>query len=226
MCIFEANIIQFMQEHHLSVSRTARYFTLGSLGSNTQRVWFVLHGYGQLAQFFIKKFEVLNDGKTFVVAPEALSRFYLEGVTGRVGASWMTREERPQEIADYVAYLNQLYDTVLEGQDFSKLQINLLGFSQGNATVLRWLNSDHVRCDRLVIWAGFFGNGISDVIDPIKLAKVSTTLAYGTQDEYLVQIDLDKYGADIQAAIPHLQIVTFDGKHTVDAATLKKIALE
>lgn len=215
-----------MQEHHLSVTRTARYFTLGSLDTTTKQVWFVLHGYGQLAQFFIRKFEILNDGQTFIVAPEALSRFYLEGVTGRVGASWMTREERPQEIADYVAYLNQLYDTVLEGQDLSDLQINILGFSQGNATVLRWLNNDHVRCDRLVIWAGFFANGIADVIDPIKLANVPTTLAYGTQDEYLVQIDLKKYGSDIEAVIPHLQIVTFDGKHTVDAETLKKIAFE
>lgn len=215
-----------MQEHHLSVTRTARYFTLGSLDQHTQQIWFVLHGYGQLAQFFIKKFEVLNNHKTFVVAPEALSRFYLEGFTGRVGASWMTREERPHEIADYVAYLNQLYDTVLDGQDISKLQINVLGFSQGNATVLRWLNSNHIRCDRLVIWAGFFANGIADVIDPIKLAKVPTTLAYGTQDEYLVQIDLEKYGADIKAAIPHLQIVTFEGKHTIDAETLKKVAVE
>lgn len=215
-----------MQEHHLSVTRTARYFTLGSLDQHTQQIWFVLHGYGQLAQFFIKKFEVLNNHKTFVVAPEALSRFYLEGFTGRVGASWMTREERPHEIADYVAYLNQLYDTVLDGQDISKLQINVLGFSQGNATVLRWLNSNHIRCDRLVIWAGFFANGIADVIAPIKLAKIPTTLAYGTQDEYLVQIDLEKYGADIKAAIPHLQIVTFEGKHTIDAETLKKVAVE
>lgn len=215
-----------MQEHHLSVTRTARFFTLGSLDNHTRQVWFVLHGYGQLAQFFIRKFEILNDGRTFIVAPEALSRFYLEGVTGRVGASWMTREERPQEIADYIAYLNQLYDTVLEGQDLSKLQINLLGFSQGNATVLRWLNSDHVRCDRLIIWAGFFANGIADVIEPSKLADIPTTLAYGTQDEYLVQMDLEKYGTDIQAAIPHLQIITFEGKHTVDTGTLKKIAFE
>ncbi len=213
-----------MQEHHLKVERTARYFTLGKLNENTKKIWFVLHGYGQLAQFFIKKFEILNDGQTFVVAPEALSRFYLEGVTGRVGASWMTREERNHEIADYVAYLNQLYDTVLEGQDVSAIEINVLGFSQGNATVLRWLNNNHVRCDRLVIWAGFFANGIADVIDPIKLANVPTILAYGTQDEYLVQIDLEKYETDIRAAIPHLQVVTFEGKHTVDGVTLKQIA--
>lgn len=212
-----------MQEHHLQVKRTARYFTLGELNESTENVWFVLHGYGQLAQFFIRKFEVLNDGQTFIVAPEALSRFYLEGVSGRVGASWMTKEERPHEISDYIFYLNHLYDTLLEGRDVYKLTINFLGFSQGNATLLRWLNSDYVRCDRLLIWAGFFGNGIADVIDPSKLTNVPTTLVYGLQDEYLVQLDAQKYEEPIRFAIPHLEVVTFGGRHTVDPTTLHQL---
>ena len=212
-----------MQQHHLEVKRTARYYTLGSLGEATNQVWFVLHGYGQLAQFFIKKFEAIAQDTTFVVAPEALSRFYLEGVSGRVGATWMTKEERPQEINDYVFYLNQLYDSVLKDHDTSQFQINILGFSQGNATALRWLNDGHIRCDRFVIWAGFFGNGVADVIDPNKLSSIPTTLVYGTQDEFLTKIDLNQYVADIQSAIPHLKVITFDGKHTVDKNALLQI---
>ena len=184
-----------MQEHHLQVKRTARYFTLGELNESTQNVWFVLHGYGQLAQFFIRKFEVLNDGQTFIVAPEALSRFYLEGVSGRVGASWMTKEERPHEISDYIFYLNHLYDTLLEGRDVYKLTINFLGFSQGTATL----------------------------IDPSKLTNVPTTLVYGLQDEYLVQLDAQKYEEPIRFAIPHLEVVTFGGRHTVDPTTLHQL---
>ena len=42
-----------MQEHHLSVERTARYYTLGSL-DGPRDVWFVCHGYGQLAARFLK----------------------------------------------------------------------------------------------------------------------------------------------------------------------------
>lgn len=212
-----------MQEHHLEVKRTARYFTLGELNASTQNIWFVLHGYGQLAQFFIRKFEGLNDGQTFVVAPEALSRFYLEGVSGRVGASWMTKEERSYEISDYIYYLNHLYDTLLADYDLSKVNIHFLGFSQGNATLLRWLNSDHVRCDRLLIWAGFFANGVADVIDPNKLTTVPTALVYGLQDEYLVQIDTKKYEEDIRMAIPHVEVVTFEGRHTVDPTTLHQL---
>ena len=43
----------------------------------------------------------LDDGSRLIVAPEALSRFYLGEVSQRpaserrVGASWMTREDRP-----------------------------------------------------------------------------------------------------------------------------------
>lgn len=214
-----------MQEHHLQVKRTARYFTLGTLNKHTKQIWFVLHGYGQLAQFFIKKFDILNDSQTVIVAPEALSRFYLQGVSGRVGATWMTKEERAYEIDDYIFYLNQLYDTLLEERNLDDIQINMLGFSQGNATLLRWLNNDHVRYDRVVIWAGFFGNGVADVIDPAKLSNVPTTLVYGTQDEYLVQVDLAKYEADLKASIPHLEVVTFEGKHTIDPEVLKNLKL-
>ena len=214
-----------MQEHHLQVKRTARYFTLGTLNKHTKQIWFVLHGYGQLAQFFIKKFDILNDSQTVIVAPEALSRFYLQGVSGRVGATWMTKEERAYEIDDYIFYLNQLYDTLLEERNLDDIQINMLGFSQGNATLLRWLNNDHVRYDRVVIWAGFFGNGVADVIDPAKLSNVPTTMVYGTQDEYLVQVDLAKYEADIKASIPHLEVVTFEGKHTIDPEVLKNLKL-
>ena len=65
-----------MEKHHLKVSRTARYFTLGELNEQTKNVWFVCHGYGQLAEYFIRNFEAINDGENLIVAPEALSRFY------------------------------------------------------------------------------------------------------------------------------------------------------
>ena len=210
-------------ENHLTVKKTARYYTLGELNNNTETIWFVLHGYGQLGQFFIKKFETLNDGKNFIVAPEALSKFYLNGVSGRVGATWMTREDRTSEIDDYVAYLNQLYDAILEQSTNKILKINLLAFSQGNATVMRWLDSDHVRCDKLILWAAFFGKGIADVIDLDKLKNIETHFVYGTQDEYLTQIDIPKYLSETLAEIPHAKITSFDGPHTVDVPTLHKI---
>ena len=213
-----------MNKHNLTVSRTARYHTIGEWNANTRHVWFVLHGYGQLAEFFIKKFAVLNDGQTLVVAPEALSRFYLTEFAGRVGASWMTRDDRLDEISDYLAYLNQLYDTVKGDNDPEKVQIHLLGFSQGTATAARWLANKYLKCDRFVLWSGYFANGLADLVNYDQVKELETLVVYGTQDEYLVQVDLDKYRDDILKVIPHAQIMSFDGPHTVDVETLKAIA--
>ena len=212
-----------MKENHLKITKTARYYTLGELNDQTENVWFVIHGYGQLAEFFIKKFNVLNDGKTLIIAPEALSKFYLKEFTGRVGATWMTREDREHEIEDYINYLNTLYDTVLKNIDRSKLKINILGFSQGTATVCRWAMNEHIQYQKMVIWAGYFGKGIADVVSKEHLNNKEVFLVYGKQDEFISQIDTTNYENDIKKTIPHVQILSFDGGHTIDAETLNVV---
>ena len=218
-----------MTEHHLTVQRTARYYTIGELTKNTTHVWFCLHGFGQLASFFSKKFTELDDGKTLIIVPEGLSRLYLNGEYKRIGASWMTREDKQYEINDFMTYLNTLYDTVLNGRNPADFHITLLGFSQGAATVCRWLNGGgtapaHIRADRLILWAGFFRNGISDVIDPTVLVNVETHYVYGTQDEYFALIgDVDTYKARLLTDVPNLKITAFDGGHRVEPEVLGQL---
>src|SRR2546428_199711 len=105
-----------MQEHFFSTPRTARYFTLGSPQGATD-VWFVCHGYGQLASRFLERFRALESERRCIVAPEGLSRFYLTENPSerRVGASWMTREDRVHEIDDYVRFLDALHAQVVPG---------------------------------------------------------------------------------------------------------------
>ena len=100
-----------MQEHHLAVSRAARYHTLGEGSAATQQVWFACHGYAQLAARFLEKLRVLDDARRYLVAPEGLSRFYLteRPAERRVGASWMTREDRLNEIAPVGAAVGDRY---------------------------------------------------------------------------------------------------------------------
>src|SRR5919202_1046254 len=103
-----------MREHHITVTRTARYVTLGDVHEALRQVWFVCHGYEQLPARFRQPSEDLAEGPRLIVAPEALSRFYVESGAGTrhadvpVGATWMTREDRLSEIADYVSYLDGL----------------------------------------------------------------------------------------------------------------------
>lgn len=220
-----------INEHHVSVQRTARYYTIGTLSEKTRRLWFVLHGYGQLARYFIRRFDVVADEETVIVAPEGLSRLYTDQQYGKVGASWLTREDRDHEVADYVAYLDQVLAGVLNGRSLdgssNELDITLMGFSQGASTACRWLNlSKTIRADRLLLWAGYFPNGLSDVLQPATVANVPVLYIYGNEDEYISQLDdVDTYLNRLQTDVPQLQLVPFAGKHVVDRMVLKQLAM-
>ena len=215
-----------LQENHLPVQRTARYYTIGELTDQTKNIWFCLHGFGQLAQYFGRKFAGLDDGETVIVVPEGLSRMYLNNEYKRVGASWLTREDRDHEISDFIGYLNALYDSILDGFDPQKVHITVLGFSQGAATACRWLNAGHVRADRLILWAGYFPQGVSGMIQPETLTNTETHYVYGKEDEYIREIpNIDGYLNRLKTDIPTLKITAFDGGHRVEPDVLKGLVV-
>ena len=145
-----------MVQKHFVTRRTARvFYNVEEPHASTKYLWICLHGYGQLGQYFIKNFECLNPDEHWVVAPEGLSKMYLEGVYGRVGASWMTKEDRLTEIDDYLYYLDQLY-AHLQSQISPDVKTIVFGFSQGGATVSRWVYQGGVQPDHLVLWSGIF----------------------------------------------------------------------
>ena len=138
-----------MEERFLRVDRTARYHVLGE-AATARSIWIVVHGYGQLARYFLTAFEDLAEER-LIVAPEGLSRFYTDDAHQRVGATWMTREDRLHEIDDHVAYLDALVASV--GQVAPGLPVNGLRFSQGVATVTRWALRGRTRLHQLVLIA-------------------------------------------------------------------------
>lgn len=141
------------KEHHIDIATKVSYRTLNELTEKTERVWLVFHGYGQLAEFFIKKFQGLDPVKNFIIAPQGLSKYYLEGVYGRVGASWMTKEDRLTEIENQQRYI----DAVLENiGDISNQKLVYFGFSQGTATMGRYAAAAKRAFDQMIIWAGTF----------------------------------------------------------------------
>jgi hypothetical protein len=44
-------------QKELTFQFKARYFSSGAVTPTTKHIWFVLHGYGQLAEYFIRKFD-------------------------------------------------------------------------------------------------------------------------------------------------------------------------
>lgn len=206
------------ESYHIEVKRTARYCLLGAPQA-AQEMWFVLHGYGQLAPFFVKPFEVLNDGSRVIAAPEALSRFYLQGHNGRVGASWMTREERLREIGDYLQYLNALYEHLDADTDYPAGTC-LLGFSQGTATACRWAATRPERFDRLVLWAG----SVPPDVEPAALHHTPLILIVGTEDTYVAEDRLDQERQRLDEAGLTYQVIRYEGTHRIHRDVLREAA--
>lgn len=212
-------------EHHLTVARTARYQQVGELSNRTRRVWFVCHGYGQLAAYFVRHFAFLTENRddTVVIAPEGLSRFYLQGNGGRVGASWMTRDDRLAEIDDHVRFLNQLAALVL-AQCPADVDITVLGFSQGTATVSRWLAHAAFRPSHLILWAGGFPEDIAATVAQSLLHALELTIVIGSDDEYITVAQAEQQLERLEEFSARAQLVTFDGKHELNRPALEKLA--
>lgn len=212
-------------EHRIEVPRTARYVTLGP--DTAADVWIVLHGYGQLARRFLRRFEPIDDGSRYIVAPEALSRYYAEREPGRhgpgsiVGATWMTREAREDEITDYVRYLDLLGERVLGKQR----RLTVLGFSQGVATACRWTVRGSVRPDRLVLWGDFLPPDLDFEAARERWSDVETVLVRGGEDHALRSKTLAAEEAErVEAAGLDLGTLRYDGGHDIDPETLARLA--
>jgi len=214
--------------HAIAVPRTARYFTLGPTHGFPRELWFVCHGYGQLAGRFIRQFKSLDDGTRLVVAPEALSRFYLDPIpkrrndpSPRIGASWMTREDREAEIADYVSYLERLAEEVRHSLTGAAPRIVVLGFSQGTATVCRWLAASAVRADQLVLWSGTIPPELDPAAWAERLHGAAITLVAGERDELVPPATMAAEAERLSAAGVAFTMQRFDGAHDISAAGLR-----
>jgi predicted esterase len=217
--------------HALVVPRTARYYTLGPTHGFPRELWFVCHGYGQLAARFLRQFVPLDDGSRLIVAPEALSRFYLDPIPQRrndpspkIGASWMTREDREAEIADYVVYLERLCAEVRHPLRGAAPRLVVLGFSQGTATVSRWLAASDVRVDHLVLWGGAIPPELDLASWASRLHGAAITLVAGEHDEFATATAVAAEAERLSTAGVAYTLQRFPGGHTIDAAALLKLA--
>ncbi len=208
-----------MSEHKITVEKTARYFTHGSLDKATELL-VVLHGYGQLPEYFIRKFSQLPE-HIFVVAPEGMHRFYLKGSGGRVGASWMTKESRTDDISDNLRYLNQLFGALLSDRSYRK--ITLLGFSQGGATAARlFFSKRNYPIDSFILWGSVFPPDIPLPLPTVDAGETTNqSFVIGTEDEYFSDEDRKQLMEYFQSI--GFKTYLYAGLHDIHAETLTKL---
>lgn len=192
-----------------------------------RELWFALHGYGQLARDFIHGVSAADDGTRLIVAPEALSRFYSTQATPRhprpaqetVGASWMTRDDRDDEIADQMVWLQQVLQTY-RSRVPPDTPITLLGFSQGAATAVRWVDLGKVAPAHLILW-GAFPELTLPPTSPVWQTRC--TLVVGDRDTFLPAERVTAERARLDSAGFRHTFVSFSGGHRLDDQTLAQL---
>ena len=212
-----------MKENFIPVKKTARYFTIGEITPGIQRVWIVLHGYGQPASEFLENFSVFDDGSTLIIAPEGLSKFYTSGLYGNVGASWMTKDDRLNEIRDYIRYLDSIYNMVNTSIDLKNIEVNLLGFSQGTSTLIRWLENSQIKAKNIILWSGSF----PDDVDPLEIRSYLNStklhLMLGKYDKIIDHKKADERIIRLKKAGIRFSLNLFEGKHEIPQQTLRDL---
>lgn len=192
-------------------------------------VWFALHGYGQLAGRFARRLAPLagiDSGARAVVAPEGLSRFYVEprpGVHGpesRVGATWMTREAREDEIQDYVDYLDAVAAAVL-GASGSGVRVVVLGFSQGAETASRWVVCGAIAPAELILWGGGLAADLDMPAAAAALRDVAVRFVVGDEDDW-ARVRATESMARLRAEGLTPERIDYAGGHGIDATVLER----
>ncbi len=200
-----------MKQVDIKITKTARYFQLGEITPATTDVLIACHGYAQLANYFLKWFEPFDLKNTVIIAPEGLSRFYWNGFSGNVVASWMTKVDRQNDIDDYVLYLDQVIDSLSLP---SNIKLSALGFSQGGATVSRWIANSRYKFNNLVLWAAVFPDDI-EVLSLKNLIPNPIQILFGNNDQFYNVEQIELLKKRLQKTEISIEFTDFIGAHKI-----------
>jgi predicted esterase len=153
------------------------------------------HGYGETAEAHLAQLERISGIQEWsIAAVQALHPFYVRS-TQEVVASWMTKLDREEAIADNIEYVRRVVAALppAETRVFA-------GFSQGAA--MAWRAAAAISCDGVIAIGG-------DVPPDVGSSNIRALIARGNRDEWYTDEKLKK---DLRLA-PNAKGLVYDGGH-------------
>jgi predicted esterase len=209
-----------MEKIILDLQFKAPYCKVGTVSKTTKTIWLIFHGYGQLAGEFTSSFSELGSEDHCLIFPQGLSKFYLKGVDKKIGANWMTSHDRVLDITNYVSYLNQLFEQEIKPY-LDKVELNILGFSQGGHTASRWIYESNIKYNKFVLWGSGLANEIDIKIIKKSFSKGENLLVVGDRDRYIDNELLLKTKNRYKKIDFKYQLVEYKGGHEIYPEVLK-----
>ena len=158
------------------------YATLNTLTENTSFVWLLFHGIGFLSRYFLRYFAGFPKEAHYFIAPQAPSKYYLNGEYKHVGASWLTRENTAMEKQNVMAYLDRIWEAETIPEN---CKLIVFGYSQGVSVATRFVAHRKIKPANLILYSG----GLPEELNPDSFHFLGTeteiTFIYGEQDPYL-----------------------------------------
>jgi len=209
------------KEKSLSYNISNTYSTLNTRTEKTKTVWLVFHGIGYLSRYFLKYFKHLDTEENYIIAPQAQSKYYLNGEYRHVGSSWLTRENTEAEIENMLKYL----DAVFKAENLSEVEnLNIFGYSQGVSVATRFVARRKIRCKNLIMHSGKVPQEL-ETEDFKFLNNTQFTFIYGTEDKYLENGIIKVEEKRLNNLFPNnLRIENFKGGHEVNTELISKFA--
>lgn len=207
----------------VSYTSTNTYETLNQLNPKTKNVWLVFHGIGYLSRYFLKYFTDIDPDEHYIIAPQAPSKYYLNGDYKHVGASWLTKEDTEQEIKNVFRYV----DAVITAENIpSTCDINILGFSQGVSIATRYVSHSRLSFKKLILYAG----GIPNELKPsdfahIDFERTKVISVVGKTDVFLTPERLTSEKEKLKMLFgEEVQQITFNGGHEMKREIISDLA--
>jgi predicted esterase len=136
----------------------------------------------------------------------------------------MTSEDRECEIEDYVRYLDLLYDEIFSVVRRESVRLWVLGFSQGTATVARWVARGKVDPDRVVLWAGLLPPELTTRDAAALTRRAPLTVVLGRHDDFAKpELVVAQESRLKELGLLH-ETIRFDGGHEIVPDTLRRLA--
>jgi predicted esterase len=132
----------------------------------------------------------------------------------------MTKEDRTNEIHDYINYLETVYEKFIGNYS---AKIIGFGFSQGVATITRWANVTKKRIDHLVLWAGNPGN---ELLAENRISNIPIQFILGEKDHFITEEAKIHLNEAFKKAGFNYTSIYFDGGHSVDKTVLQSLKFD
>jgi predicted esterase len=196
-------------ERSVATTTHGRYLVLPPASPGPAPILVGFHGYGEDAEAQLERLRAISESSHWLcISIQALHRFY-DRRTGRVVASWMTRQDRDLAIADNIAYVTKCIDAA--ASEWPTLpKVVFTGFSQGVATAFRAA----VNSTRTVVGVIAVGGDVPPELPAAVLSQISTALvARGATDHLYPPQKFAEDQRRLREASVNVHALEFNGAH-------------